>query len=779
MKLSLSWIFDHIVGSWHKQDIPALVQKFNQTTAEIESFKKVTLPLQELFLVRVVRNEEQATLASCPELKQELSLPQRPGALVGAVYMIRKTAKNFRWAELADLFSAKEGLVPALSCAEDELAGGWKKSIEAEDYIFELDNKSITNRPDLWGHRGVAREIAALLQLTLKDEKDFLADIPEKQYEKSAAATKTDPFSTEIHDSAAAPRFATLYVSDVAYRASWLWMACRLARVDARPIDAIVDLTNYVMLDLSEPMHAFDAAKIGTKTIGPRFAQQGQKLTLLDGQTIELTKHDLVISDGKEALALAGIMGGLATAVTPTTTSLLLEAACFDAGTIRKSSQQFHIRTEASARFEKSLDPNQNVAALRRFVHLAHAEKLPMVVAEHIVSLGKPAQPKVIELSQDFIESRIGTVLQQDFIIKTLQELGFSVEHLKKDGVSLYRVTVPTFRASKDITIKEDIVEEIARFFGYDNIPLVVPSLPIKPSDNSAVYITRTIKEICAFGMQAHEQQNYALYDEQFLQELSWQPANAARLKNPLSEHWQRLVTSLIPHLVKNIKDNVVHQDDLRFFEINKIWSEDKKDITEQTSLAGIFYEKKKAVDFYQAKECLTALFQALGITASWQKKVKPEQPWYHPYQTAVLYADDVLLGYAGMLNTGFTMNVLEGDAFLFELDMQALLTLARKNSHKQFKPLPKFPGTSLDVSMFVPLSVTVGNLTQIIQDADKRITSVALVDFFHKEEWGDKKSITMRFEACDPDKTLSKEDIDALYAQVLAALKKVHAVVR
>jgi phenylalanyl-tRNA synthetase beta chain len=777
MKLSLSWIFDHINGSWKEYDIPTLVQKFNTTTAEIESFKKINLDLQNFFLVKVLEIRQEDILLFCPELAKELALPKRTDAEVQKIYMVKKKPDGFRWATLDDWHANKEGLLPAFSCAQADLAGNWKNYIESEDYIFELDNKSITNRPDLWGHRGIAREIAAILDLPLKPLELFLADLPIKKYENFASGTPENPFTIEIKDSKAAPRFSGLYISEITPKASWLWMAYRLARVEAKPIDAIVDLTNYVMIELSQPMHAFDAIAIETKKIGPRFAKFGQKLTLLDGKTIELTEDDLVISDGKNPIALAGIMGGASTAVSAKTRALFLESACFDAATIRKTSQRFHLRTEASARFEKSLDPNQNVYGLLRFLKLAEQENMTMVVADHIVSLGHEAQPKIIDIEHAFIEQCIGTTIESVFVEKCLSVLGFEV---KKNGLNnsvSYSISVPAFRATKDVNIPEDIVEEVARFYGYDAIPRVLPSKKISIANNAWVFKKSAIKELCAFGMAAREVLNYAIYDEQFLQELRWHPEHALTIKNPISEHWQKMVTSLIPHLLKNIMHNVVHYDSLRFFEWNTIWQKNKDDVVEQQSLSGIFFEKKKKVDFYHCKHELTTLFESLDLTVTWHKLLNSAQPWYHPFQTAQLQYNGTVIGTAGMINQEFLMHLTEGEAFIFELDAQKLLEIMPEP--KKYTPLPKFPGTSMDISLFLPLQVTVEQVSELIQRSDSRIYHVALIDFFQKDEWIDKRAITMRFQARDPERTLAKDDIENIYNHVVVELKKINAIVR
>ena len=772
MKLSLAWIFDHIDADWKKIDIENLVDQFNKITAEIEGFEKISIDLAPLSLVQVKGIGEDSVTVFSDEWKKEFKLPLRDELLENCYYMIVQQGKNVRWAEAHDWQSKKECLIPALYCDKKDISGGWKKTFQKDDYVLEIDNKTITNRPDMWGHRGFAREIAAILKLPLKPLHEFLREKKIAQFDTTAQATEKHPFTIKVEDKKVGKRFAGLYVENVEYRASSIWMANRLLRVESRPISLIVDTTNYVMLDLSEPMHAFDADKITTEKVIPRFAANKEKLTLLDGQEIELTAQDYVISDGKKPLALAGIMGGLETAVTQETDKIFLEAACFDATTIRRSSFRHKVRTEASMRFEKSLDPNQNTLAIMRFLQLIDESGIVFQAADEIASVGKPVKDIVLTLVHDFIEKRLGTPIAQEFIVQTLERLGFGV----KLENSEYQITVPSFRSSKDVTIPEDLVEEIGRFYGYTQIPLVLPNREMKAFPLQTVLRKRSIKELLAYSLKMHEITPYAFFDESFLSVLEWQPKKALTLKTPGSENWRQLVTSLIPNLLKAVDDNAADYDRLRFFEWASTWPTGTPE-NEKPMLSGLFFNKKEAVDFYEYKALVSRLYEMLKIEVEWQQVEKVENPWFMPYQTAYILHKGERVGIAGKIDTAFLNKITEGDAFAFELDADFLLNY--KVPIMQYKPVSKYQAIERDVSIFVPLAKTVSELTTLIGNADSMISSVSLVDMFEKAAWGDKKSLTFRFVLHDHKKTLSKEETDEIWNKVATSLKSKGAEIR
>ncbi|MFC1842317.1 phenylalanine--tRNA ligase subunit beta [Candidatus Dependentiae bacterium] len=795
MKLSLRWIFDHIDADYKKVDIVDLVDKFNKITAEIEGYEKFTVDLSHFALVQVKEIGPEGILVTCPEWGNDIVLSGRDNIVIGQVYLVKRSGKDgYEWASVSDFGCPKEGLVPALYVSEKDLSGGWKKTFEAEDYIIEVDNKSITHRPDMWGHRGFAREVAAICDFKLKPEGEFLKDMAVKEF--ASSGKDEHGFVLEVKNPEIGKRFAGLYMPNVKNRASSLWMASRLMRVGSRPIDFIVDVTNYVMQDISQPMHAFDVNKLSSKKIVPRLAKKGEKLVLLDDIELELGPKDYVITDGKKPVALAGVMGGKDSGIDVDTNSIFIESANFDAASVRNSAIRAKNRTEASSRFEKSLDPNQNVSGIFRLLKLFDDEGIEYTCSSEIMSLGKKAQELEIDVSHEMIEKLLGAKLDPEFVVRVFEKLDFGVQKLEgekekgKEVTTLrYKVTVPTFRCTKDIEIKEDLVEEVGRFFGYENTEFVLPRKGTAPYDLSKVLCARKIKKLLSFGLKMREVRNYSFYDESFLAKLQWEPKNYKEVANPVSENWCKLVTSLVPHLIKNVEQNHVHYDQLRFFEWARVWSTSKeaKDtgVIERKSLAGIFFDKHK-LDFYCAKSWVNTLFNLLDMKeVKWEKCdedfVKQNYPWYFPYQTAKIIfhgtPNNTLVGYAGKLDPAFFGKLFEGEAFAFELDGDFIVDY--KPEVKKFVPISKYPEVARDVSMFVPLNITVDKLKDIISSCDEKIKSVELKDFFQKDEWKDKKSLTFRFIMQDYNKTLDKREVDFVYDLVVAALEKVGAELR
>lgn len=772
MKLSISWLLDHIVAAKNDLDIHELIKKFNATTAEVDAVEEVITDLSSLYAVKMVEKLEQELLVSCPELGLSFCLPFRkdPDFAAGFWYLIKKDETGARWATLKDIGSSKDGLLVCLSMTDSEAHGLWRDAVEQKDTLILIDNKAITNRPDLWGHRGCAREMAALLGKKLVQEDQLLVELTIKHFDKKAPASTGQSFEIAL-ESDSCRRFSGLYLPQVSYRASIPKMAFRLARIDFRPIDALVDMTNYVMADMGQPMHAFDAHKLSSKKVYVRSARSGEKIQLLDGEEAILEPSDCVISDGDRAISVAGVMGGLETAVSSKTGSMFLESASFEPTTIRKTATRLKKRTESSTRYEKNLDPNQNTQGILRYLKLLHDAQIPYEAEESIVSLGHLWKEKVVTVSHELIQSKIGTWVSPERILEILKNLDFGVV---QDGET-YVVTVPTFRATKDVTIPEDIVEEVARFVGYQSLVPVLPLRKTTAFDTRTIEQKRRIKHCLAYGLAMHEVQTYAFSDEEFLKRISYDPVDAPRIANPLSEHWQRLITSLVPNLLSCVVTNQ-GASSLRFFEMNRVWFVQEGPV-ELQECAGIWYEKSTHIDFYEGKALVDKLFSALGITIAWIKPQKVLAPWYDAHQSAELWYEDRIIGRAGKAATQFLSQVLEGEAFIFELDANFLRNV--RPEHAKFVPLPKYPGTEQDISMLIPRAVTVKGLEEAIAHADPRIAAVHLVDQFEKPEWPDKKSLTFRYFAVDPEGTLAKDDIELIVQHVTRAVQKLGAEVR
>ncbi|MGZ6254818.1 MAG: phenylalanine--tRNA ligase beta subunit-related protein, partial [Candidatus Chromulinivorax sp.] len=577
MKISVNWLFDHIATKVSKVDVGLIAAKFNVHTAEIEHYEKHDIAVQDLFLVSISLITDHSITAFCKELNQEMILPLRKDLQVGQFAFVRRLASDFSWEKLSVYSAAKEGLFPAVDCQQDLVAGGWKKECEVTDYIIDVDNKSINHRPDLWGHRGIAREIAAFMGWQLKSIDEMLAQVPEVDFTHTSIASADHSLKLSIKDTTICSRFAGLYCQDITHKPSQIWMAMRLARVDSKPINSIVDITNYVMFDISQPMHVFDAANFADKKLEVRKALPLEQLELLDGRAIDLTEQDIVVTDGAKAVALAGVMGGKQASFSSNAQAIIIESGNFAAAMVRNSAARAKVSTEACIRFAKQLDPMQNTIALQRFVFIAQAIGVVGDVVEKVVSLGKQIESATIAVSHRFIENKLGITLSSDQIVTILEKLdfqiifeqvleqersfiqkwfGFTEQQTMLEQDIIYQVQVPTYRMTKDITIPEDIVEEIARLYGFDTITYQRPKRVMKTFDMSNVIKLRTIKEHCAFAMRMREVKDYLFYDESFLRRLDWYPTDAVAIKNPVSENWKVLVTSLIPHLIKNVELN-------------------------------------------------------------------------------------------------------------------------------------------------------------------------------------------------------------------------------
>ncbi len=797
MKLSLRWVCDHLHIDWKKVDVTTLVAWFNTTVAEIETVEKIETDLS-LFTMGLVTNVTSEHIEiSLPEWKDAIQLSVRTDAKVGSWYLIKQDGFERLWAKPTDFGVEKDALLPTFTITPAHAESGHWKKLEGLDYLLDIDNKSITHRPDLWSHRGFAREIAPFLKTTLRDEKEFLAGVPVENTEGVFKATKQFPVSLSIK-TPACKRFAALYFDELPYTPSDLHMAFRLMHVGQRPIDYVVDATNYVMFDLGQPLHAFDTDTLAPESFGPRMAKNGEQISLLSGFNATLQPTDMVIADHDKALALAGIKGGVASSVTPQTRSVLLESAIFDGGTVRLTSSFHKIRTEGSARFEKEVDPHQNIAGITRLIKLLEDGGVQFHHAPAIISLGVLPQPTVIELAQSYIEERLGIQIKKTVVKLLLEGIGFTVQEKSLDADTKFTITVPTFRATKDVKKPEDIVEEVGRLIGYTTIPEVLPVFeklplasrqkpetrlvgthtPVQPADDWVDRVMR-IKNFLAFTGHMREVQNYAFLDNDFLKKIGWKVAHPVTLANPLAEQRTTLADSLIAPLLQSVSENSANHEQLGFFEWDRIWAtqqDHKNKIIEHSSLAGVLYQRKGSVDFYHSKDMLQDLFALLGMEVLWKACVHRPQ-WAHRYQVADLVCDGVVIGTAGKISSVMMAKLGGGDTFAFEV--RGDLLLAYQHSEKVIMPPAKYQGSYLDISMMVPVTTKVETLEQLIAHADKRIIQVQLQDVFQKPEWLDEKSITFRFFVQDSEQTVSKDILDTVYAAVKKAVLSLGAGIR
>lgn len=777
MKISVNWMLDHIATPIATIDVGLIVAKFNTRTAEIEHYEQRELDVTNLFLVRIESVDQSGCRAWCDELKIFMNLSFRNDITTGQLLLVQRNDDNFIWETLKNYSPTKEGLFPAVDCQDVLVAGEWKKYIENVDCILDVDNKSINHRPDLWGHRGIAREVAAFMGWQLKPLESMLIPVPQITAEESIDGSAQKTLSVSIDDVKISPRFAALYCHKIVNKASQIWMAMRLARVDSRPINTVVDCTNYVMFDISQPMHVFDAINFPDKKLTVRRAGSSEKLELLDGNMIALTDQDIIVTDGQIPVALAGVMGGKQASFSSIATSIIIESASFHASMVRNSATRVKHVTESSTRFSKQLDPMQNTTALLRFLSLAHQAGVLDAVSEPLVSVGTVVYDSTIIMTHSFIEKRLGTKISSEQIRAILESLSCAVSMVEQGDDNIYDVTVPTYRTTKDIAIPEDIVEEIARMYGFENIAYKRPTRLMKSFDISVDEKIRKIKQHCAFAMNMREVRDYLFYDESFLKRLSWYPSHAVAIKNPVSENWKVLVTSLIPHLIKNVELNCHTYEQVNLFEHNNIWHEiSATESVERKALAGIFFGNKEK-NFYDYKSELVNLFVSLDLPVVWVKSQGQIDPWFDQLQTADLMIDGVKIGRAGTLSATFIKGVVKGNGFVFELSSDLMIAYPVKA--KQYTPWSKYQAVSVDVSMLIDAEKSSDMIAAIIKKVDDLIVKVELVDFFEKESWGNQRSLTMRYTISDFTQTLTKDIIDSITEKVQQAVTMVGGQIR
>jgi len=438
--------------------------------------------------------------------------------------------------------------------------GGALAPREREDWLIEVDNKSITHRPDLWGHYGIAREVAAMLGLPLKP-------YPAKASE-AAGDPKGATIPIEIDDPSKCPRYSALLITGLKTATSPAAMQVRLARCGMRPISFLVDLTNYIMLEIGQPMHAFDGGRLTRIEVAT--AAPGEKFRTLDGIERVMPAGTLMIQSNRKSVAIAGIMGGAETEVSPATTTVLLESANFDAATVRRAAAGMSLRTEASARFEKSLDPNNTVLGIARFVQLAREQFPNLGFASKLSdAYPRPLAPKPIEVDAGYAARFIGKDVSSGEMTRILTALEFAVE---TRGDKL-RVTPPSFRATKDISIEADVIEEVSRSVGYDRIEPALPAVTTRYIGlNPDLRLERlTLEHFCRSGPY-FEVHGYIWYDDAWLGRIGFEPGPCITLRNPAAAGCSKLRQTLVPGLLAAVEKNRHHLQQFDLLELGSVF---------------------------------------------------------------------------------------------------------------------------------------------------------------------------------------------------------------
>lgn len=610
------------------------------------------------------------------------------------------------------------------------------------DHVIEIDNKSITHRPDLWGHFGMAREVAAIYGIDLID--------PARMTRLPQALDA--PVDVAIEDFSLCPRYSALVFENVTVQPSPLWLQYRLESIGLNPINNIVDVTNYIMAELAQPMHAFDAEKV-QGGIRVRVAREGEKITALNDETYELTPANLLITDDSGPIAIAGVIGGADSAISAGTTRIVLESACFKASSVRKTAQALKCRTDASMRFEKSQDPANTTRGLARAIDLLEKVSPGARLVGGLADVhGEfPATPH-IELPVAWLLRKLGADLPLDRVKLILNRLQFKCIETRP---GVLEVAVPSWRATKDVSIADDLVEEVGRMIGYDNIAPEPPrSAAVPPPVNAAREFQHALREICT-QQGFTEVYNYSFVNEEMAARFGFRAEEHVRVLNPIASDQSMLRKSLLPGIHRNLEENAKHAASFKLFEIgyevHKVPGDAPLEIPQ---LCAAVYHKQDGEAGLRELIRLAQCFHAGVYT-----KPGTALAYEHPGRVAEVWLGDQAIGRV----FEFHPRLLKGRGAVLEVCLDLL-----KFETKVYKPVRKYPASDFDLSIVAGERVPVRELALLLTDELMESS-----EFLMRHPLGDgRQSVSFRMTIAAADRTLTAEEITAARDRVIAKVR-------
>ncbi|EUQ91165.1 phenylalanyl-tRNA synthetase beta chain [Staphylococcus aureus CHOC6045] len=646
------------------------------------------------------------------------------------------------------------------------------QALYLDDQVMEFD--LTPNRADALSMIGTAYEVAALYNTkmtkpeTTSNELDLSAN---------------DELTVTIENEDKVPYYSARVVHDVTIEPSPIWMQARLIKAGIRPINNVVDISNYVLLEYGQPLHMFDQDAIGSQQIVVRQANEGEKMTTLDDTERELLTSDIVITNGQTPIALAGVMGGDFSEVKEQTSNIVIEGAIFDPVSIRHTSRRLNLRSESSSRFEKGIATEFVDEAVDRACYLLQTYANGKVLKDRVSSGELGAFITPIDITADKINRTIGFDLSQNDIVTIFNQLGFDTE-INDDVIT---VLVPSRR--KDITIKEDLIEEVARIYGYDDIPSTLPVFDKVTSGQltDRQYKTRMVKEVLE-GAGLDQAITYSLVSKEDATAFSMQQRQTIDLLMPMSEAHASLRQSLLPHLIEAASYNVARKNkDVKLFEIgNVFFANGEGELPDQVEyLSGIltgdyvvnqWQDKKETVDFYLAKGVVDRVSEKLNLEFSYRRA---DIDGLHPGRTAEILLENKVVGFIGELHPILAADNDLKRTYVFELNFDALMAVSV--GYINYQPIPRFPGMSRDIALEVDQNIPAADLLSTIHAHGGNILKDTLVfDVYQGEhlEKG-KKSIAIRLNYLDTEETLTDERVSKVQAEIEAALIEQGAVIR
>ncbi len=666
---------------------------------------------------------------------------------------------------------------------------------KGKDWILDID--VLPNRaPDCLSHIGIAREIAVITGGKLQ--------IPKFELREAQNLKTKDFLKVEVRNKNDCPRYTAKVISGVKVASSPKWIKARLKACGLQPINNIVDITNYVMLETGQPVHAFDLEKIEADKRGyqrglarkiiVRRAKKGEKIKALDDKIYQLDKDILVIADQKKPIAVAGIKGGEGTAIDSKTKNIVIEAANFNQRVTRGASKKLKLKTDASWRFENGISPDlidfaqervsfliQKFAGGLQPTHRPPAEGGPLIAQGLIDFYPQKESDKKIKLDLNYLEKLLGISMPKEKIIKILKSLEFQLSEV---GPRQIMVTVP--RRRLDISIQQDLIEEVGRITGFQKIPSLFPQAAlIPPERNDEIFWERLSKDILKES-RFSEVYNYSFIGEKEKEIFDFKEKELLELQNPMSSFNKYLRPSLIPNLLKNIKENFKWFDKLKIFEIGKIFQKNQKPkpktqkVKEKKMLSGVLTGKDLGDEgFYELKGIVDSLFNKLGISDIWYDDVKatPEESklnLWHPKKSAEIKTNGEEIGFLGEIHPKILEDLkIKEKVFVFDLDFEKLYRLA--SEEHEYRPISAYPAAVRDLALLVPRGTKVVEVLNKINEAGGTLVrDVDLFDIYTGEEIAEgKENFAFHIIYQAEDRTLSSKEIDKIHQKIIKALEE------
>ncbi|SEA50771.1 phenylalanyl-tRNA synthetase beta chain [Thalassobacillus cyri] len=802
MLVSLNWLKQYVDINGHTPE--ELAELITKTGIEVESVAPIAEKMTDVVVGHVqsceqhpnadklnlcqvdVGEETLQIICGAPNIAsgQKVAVA-KPGAVLPGDFKIKKA--KLRGVESNGMICSLQELGVDEKDVPKEFADGifvFHDEVKIGDNAVELLNLDdiiielglTPNRADCLSMLGVAYEVAAILDQPFTPQEEVINPV-----EEPAA----DYISVKVEAPDLNPYYGAFIIKDVKIGPSPLWLRNRLIAAGVRPINNVVDITNYVLLEYGQPLHAFDLDRFGSDQVVVRRAKENETITTLDEQERILKPEHLVITNGEQPTAIAGVMGGADSEVQEDTTNILLEAAYFHPNAVRTSSKDHGLRSEASTRYEKGVDPNRVNLAGKKACELLekYAEGTVLNGVVEFDDLNR--EPEQVEITTSHINERLGTGISDEEIADILRRLQFGYE---QNG-ELFKVTVPTRRG--DVELFEDMLEEIARIYGYDNLPYTLPGGASQAGGLTLhQQLKRKVKNYLQ-GAGLDETITYSLTKanraEQLVsREVKEQAKAAVRLAMPMSEEHSHLRLSILPELLDSLSYNIARkQTDLAYYELGTVFISEEEQVIvqpkEQLRLSGAltgewhvhpWQQEKKSVDFFVVKGIVEGLSELLDLPLSYQQAKLPDM---HPGRTAEVFLNNQVIGFIGQIHPKLQNDLDLKETYVFDLNAEVLFD--SYEIEEAFQAIPKYPSINRDIALVVDEQSFAGEIADTILEAGAPLVKdVRIFDVYQGEHLeSGKKSIAFNLLYMDPNRTLKDQEVEKAHEKILSAVKERH----